>query len=395
MENWFVPHFDATLPESKRALVLAPHPDDEVFGCAGASLALIHQGSSVQSIVFTNGCGEMAGDNKLRYVEQRENESREAAKILGCSEPEFLRFEDRALGQVNDLKDLIKQKLMKYRPDLVFAPSLWEIHPDHRALSWGILNALVECFEESSLDITLFQYEVGSAMVPNFILDITPWMSRKDDAVKAFRSQLDLRNYEGCIRALNQYRTLTLRPQALRAEAFICLKSIEIAQWLSRLSNNGYPNLQFQSDLALVAADVEVKELRKDINLYRVELSQLSSMVHQLRMDSDSLRSDLNLKEQALVANKAALEDHKVALQINKAALEDHKAALEDHKAALEDHKAAIQIKCAELDQTQLDLAHYKNLYNTIEQSRSWKITRPLRVFVQSMKKVKQRIRFF
>jgi hypothetical protein len=218
-------------------------------------------------------------------------------------------------------------------------------------------------------------------MVPNFILDITPWMSRKDDAVKAFRSQLDLRNYEGCIRALNQYRTLTLRPQALRAEAFICLKSIEIAQWLSRLSNNGYPNLQFQSDLALVAADVEVKELRKDINLYRVELSQLSSMVHQLRMDSDSLRSDLNLKEQALVANKAALEDHKVALQIN--------------KAALEDHKAAIQIKCAELDQTQLDLAHYKNLYNTIEQSRSWKITRPLRVFVQSMKKVKQRIRFF
>jgi len=360
MENWFVPHFDSTLPASKRALVLAPHPDDEVFGCAGASLALIQQGASVQGVVFTNGCGEKTGDEKHKYLEQRERESRDAAIMLGCNEPQFLRFDDRALGQVYDLKDVIKQMLTKHLPDVVFAPSLWEIHPDHRALSWGVLNALLECFEESSLNITLFQYEVGSALVPNFILDITPWMSGKDDAVKAFQSQLDLRNYEGCIRALNQYRTLTLKPEALRAEAFICLKSNEIAQWLSRLSNDGSPNPEFQSDLAIVAADVQVNELRKDINRYQEDLSKLNSLVHQLRTDSDSMRGELNLKEQAL-----------------------------------EDHKKALQIKRAELDQTQLDLAHYKNLYNTIEQSRSWKITRPLRVLGQAMKKAKQTIRRF
>jgi len=360
MENWFVPHFDSTLPASKRALVLAPHPDDEVFGCAGASLALIQQGATVQSVVFTNGCGEKTGDEKLKYLEQRERESRDAANILGCREPEFLRFEDRALGQVNDLKDVIKQMLMNHQPDVVFAPSLWEIHPDHRALSWGVLNSLVECFEESSLNITLFQYEVGSALVPNFILDITPWMSGKDDAVKAFHSQLSLRNYEGCIRALNQYRTLTLKPEALRAEAFIRLKSSEIAQWLSRLSKDGLPNPLSQSDLAIGAGDLQVNELRKDINRYHEELNHLSSMVHQLRMDSDTLRSDLD-------ANKHALDDHKLALQI----------------------------KRAELNQTQLDLAHYKNLFNKIEQSRSWKITRPLRVLGQAMKKAKQIIRRF
>ena len=353
MENWFVPHFDSTLPASKRTLVLAPHPDDEVFGCAGASLALIQQGATVQSVVFTNGCGEKTGDEKLKYLEQRERESREAANILGCREPEFLRFEDRALGQVDDLKDVIKQILMKHQPDVVFAPSLWEIHPDHRALAWGILNALVECFEESSQEVTLFQYEVGSALVPNFILDITPWMSGKDDAVKAFHSQLSLRNYEGCIRALNQYRTLTLKPEALRAEAFICLKSSEIAQWLSRLSKDGSPSPQFQSDLAIVAADLQVNELRKDINRYHEELNHLSSMVHQLRIDSDLLKSDLDV------------------------------------------YRSSLEIKRLELDATQMDLAHYKNLFNTIEQSRSWKITRPLRVLGQAMKKAKQTIRRF
>jgi LmbE family N-acetylglucosaminyl deacetylase len=339
MENWFVPHFDSTLPPSKRALVLAPHPDDEVFGCAGASLALIQQGTSVQSIVFTNGCGEKTGDEKQKYLEQREYESREAAKILGSEAPEFLRFEDRALSQVNGLKDLIKERLLKHQPDLVFAPSLWEIHPDHRALAWGVLNALVECFEEKSLNITLFQYEVGSALVPNFILDFTPWMNRKDEAVKAFTSQLHLRNYEGCIKALNQYRTLTLRPESQRAEAFISVESKNIEEWLGRLSEDGMPNPRFHSDLAIVAADVQFNELQKDFNRYRDQVKQQIDTVHQLRMDLKSLKISL--------------------------------------------------------DESQKELANYRNLYNTIEQSRSWKITRPLRMLGQAMKKAKNTISRF
>jgi len=93
--------------------------------------------------------------------------------------------------------------------------------------------------------------------------------------------------------------------------------------------------------------------LRKDINRYHEELNHLSTMVHQLRIDSDLMKSNLDV------------------------------------------YRSALETKRLELDATQMDLAHYKNLFNTIEQSRSWKITRPLRVLGQAMKKAKQTIRRF
>ena len=56
MKGLYPPFGDpAALPE--RVLVIAPHPDDEVFGCGGMLAHHAAQGATVRVLVLTDGAG--------------------------------------------------------------------------------------------------------------------------------------------------------------------------------------------------------------------------------------------------------------------------------------------------------------------------------------------------
>ena len=50
--------YEASRFEARRVLVLAPHADDEVFGCGGALADLIEQGAVVRILILTDGAGD-------------------------------------------------------------------------------------------------------------------------------------------------------------------------------------------------------------------------------------------------------------------------------------------------------------------------------------------------
>jgi LmbE family N-acetylglucosaminyl deacetylase len=57
MEDWYIPYQTSKLPQAQRVLVLAPHPDDEIFGCGGALALYVQLGAQVDVVVVTDGTG--------------------------------------------------------------------------------------------------------------------------------------------------------------------------------------------------------------------------------------------------------------------------------------------------------------------------------------------------
>ncbi|MET0274483.1 MAG: glycosyltransferase, partial [Phenylobacterium sp.] len=110
--------------------------------------------------------------------------------------------------------------------DLVYAPSILEMHPDHRALAM----AAVEAIRRAGSGVRLAAYEIGTPLRPNLLLDISPVAARKHEALQCFASQLATQPYDQHIEALNRYRTYTLPPQVTAAEAFLVVGAEDLAR---------------------------------------------------------------------------------------------------------------------------------------------------------------------
>lgn len=208
-ETELIPYQPTPLPACERVLALAPHPDDEIFGCGGALALHARAGAQVQVIILSSG--EKGGDGAVR-----EAESARAAQCLGLPPPQFWREADRALCYGEALVERLCQALAECRPQRVYAPSLWEVHPDHRVLAMAALEAV----RRSPDAVELAFYEVGAALRPNQLLDISAVWDDKQRAMTAFGSQLQSQDYAGQVGGLNRFRAYTLPPAVRGAEAF-------------------------------------------------------------------------------------------------------------------------------------------------------------------------------
>ncbi len=215
MENQLVPYEAATALPARRALVLAPHADDEVFGCGGAIAAHVRAGVPVDVVILTDGA-------RFGEPSARADESRAAAAVLGYGEPEFWSLPDRALAYDEALVRRIADAITASGADLVYAPSPWEIHPDHRQAAAIAIEAV------RRTGTRLACYEVGSPLPPNLLLDISALAETKKKAMQCFASQLEKQDYERQIRALNEYRSYTLPHGVIAAEAYLLLSAAEL-----------------------------------------------------------------------------------------------------------------------------------------------------------------------
>ena len=221
-EQQMIPFAAVAVLPATRVLVLAPHPDDEVFGCGGAIAASLAAGVPVHVVVLTDGAGQ-------GQAEVRQAESRAAADQLGYGEPQFWGLPDRGQWQDQVLAAKLVAHIRETGADLLCAPSPWEVHPDHRQAARLAIQAAL------GTGVRVAFYEVGSPLHPNVLLDITPHIALKHRAMQCFGSQLTFQAYDRHIAALNQYRSYTLAPAVIAAEAYLLLTAAELVTLLPRL----------------------------------------------------------------------------------------------------------------------------------------------------------------
>ncbi|NRF66814.1 PIG-L family deacetylase [Aquincola sp. S2] len=199
-------------------LVLAPHPDDEVFGCGGLLALAAAQGVQARVVVISDGAA--GGDRAVR-----ENECRAAARILGHHAAlQFWQLPDRAVRPDAALVERLRQAQAESAAEWVLAPSPFEVHPDHRA----VCRAAVEACRGVAGSQLGF-YEVGQPLLPNALVDITPVMPLKLRAMRCFESQLAVQDYASQIAALNHYRAYTLGAAVRQAEALCFVDAADLA----------------------------------------------------------------------------------------------------------------------------------------------------------------------
>lgn len=217
-ESKIIPYTSVQNIASGPALVLAPHPDDEVLGCGGAILRHVASGDKVQVVIMTDGSAASGASNfKGNYIKMRQNEALSAAEFLGCEPPHFLNKPDRSLRYGEPLINEVLQLINERKPNVVYSPSIYEIHPDHRALALSTLEAV----RRQGGDLLIAQYEIGNPQMPNILLDISDIVDDLKQAMACYRSQLEERPYDRFVfDGLNQFRAYTLDASVSAAEGY-------------------------------------------------------------------------------------------------------------------------------------------------------------------------------
>ena len=131
--------------------IVSPHPDDEIIGCSFAILRHRMAGDRVLTIFVTDGRGSRA--HGLKPEEMARERQREAAKsqsLLGLSEFEWLAFPEGGWRPA-DLVTSLRLLAETGEPDVIYAPSCVDFHPEHRKVA----RALAEFLDASGLKPTL------------------------------------------------------------------------------------------------------------------------------------------------------------------------------------------------------------------------------------------------
>ena len=177
-------------------LAFGAHPDDIELGCGATIAKEVSLGKKVGIVDLTQGELGTRGSAELRIIE-----ANNAAKILGVSVRENVGFADGFF--TNDKKhqlEIIKM-IRKYQPDIVLCNAIDDRHIDHGKGSKLVSDA---CFLSGLVKIEtelegkqqekwrpkhVYHYIQWKNIVPDFVIDVTGFIHKKQAAVLAYSSQ--------------------------------------------------------------------------------------------------------------------------------------------------------------------------------------------------------------
>lgn len=131
----------------KTILILAPHTDDGELGCGGSISKYCKAGHNVFYVAFST-CRRSLPDSLA--PDTLEKEVIKATQVLGIKRENLILFDYDVREFPNNrqkiLQDMIKIK-SEINPDIVFVPSLNDIHQDHQVIT----NEGLRAFKNNSI----------------------------------------------------------------------------------------------------------------------------------------------------------------------------------------------------------------------------------------------------
>lgn len=214
-------------PALHDALVVAPHPDDETFGCGGTIAIVTTSGTPVDVVYLTRGengydLARVATDQEKESLAAiRQQEARKACEVLGVRNVTFLSGIDGGVPECPQLDQELARIIAVGQYQRIFCPWPHDAHRDHQA-AYQVVDRAIQA---TRVRPTLWLYEIWSPMQSaNMFVPIDITMDRKRAAMREHHSQVEALPYIDAFEGLASYRALFCPPSRY-AEAFLTMET--------------------------------------------------------------------------------------------------------------------------------------------------------------------------
>ena len=182
----------------QQVLVVAPHPDDEVAGCAGAILQHRRRGDRVRVCCVTDGRRSRALGLAPEAMARTRRGEIEAAVAHLDAELEWLGMPEGEWGHT-DLAKRLRRVLERERPEVIYGPSRIDFHPEHEKVARALASACAELVGDRRPEVRIYPVQVPlTPILANLIVPLAAVGSQLTLAFGAYRSQLG--SIERCLR---------------------------------------------------------------------------------------------------------------------------------------------------------------------------------------------------
>lgn len=186
-----------------KILVIAAHPDDEIYGMGGTIAKLSALGHEVHVLIVTDGCtSQYRNDSRLSEIlRQKRQEAERANAIVGVTRVHFGDFPDMKLDTIPhvEVNALIERAVAEIQPDAVYTHFYGDVNVDHQMVYRSTLVAVRPVPEQCVK--ALYCYRVPSstewspqlshtAFLPNVMVDISAYADKKAQALAAYQTEM-------------------------------------------------------------------------------------------------------------------------------------------------------------------------------------------------------------
>ena len=217
-----------------KVLILSAHADDETLGCGGTISKLISKNVNCHIHVLTGIGNDKHPIFSKEIIERIRGEFKNAINHIGSPKYSFGNLPAAMLSDIPThlINKEVKSIIDKIKPNTIFAPSINDLHLDHKIINYALRVAARPYLESNANLYAIYEYEVpsetniffdnpNSIFNPNLYVEINDFIKNKIDAFSEYKSQIQESNQPRSIqgiRALASNRGINIG--ANFAEAF-------------------------------------------------------------------------------------------------------------------------------------------------------------------------------
>ena len=225
----------------KKILVVAAHPDDEIYGMGGTIAKLAAEGNEVHILIVTDGStAQYRGSNDLSEIlERKKKETQKALACVGAAACHYGELPDMRLDAVEHIRinEVIEKAVDEIKPDVVYTHFWGDINMDHQRVFESTLVAVrptrfqtvreLYCYSVPSS--TEWQPAIHATFAPNVFVNISEYTAQKAAAIAAYATELRPYPHPRSVEAVQAQDTARgLQVGLPAAEEFILLRSVQI-----------------------------------------------------------------------------------------------------------------------------------------------------------------------